>query len=270
MGHVMSDGDRSLMEAINDLPSMGDGLCRDILDLAWTSRLDLAPVGALVRDSRKGTWELTHDPVVGALACSEAARRLAPQEPEPDDTDGDGPEVDFFSAEGIARHNASVAAFAKPIKLAAEAMALETCEACVRFMSTPGTAANVLGAVLRGRIGADWEPSSDVGAGILVYGIVLKRLDRFDADFRPRPEPVEVIRSGTSDGSGISLVVRHLPASGEFEVVVERAGASLSERFPALRRPTYGMEVSDHAHAMAIAERLAERIEADGGASRGT
>lgn len=262
MSDMSNDG--GVQHVLDSLKSMDQEAFQKIVDNAWSMGLDMACLGQAIRQQYNATWDPRHDLVMGALTCAEALRGLAPVETETDEETGTDEEttdgMSVLTPEAIIRHNERIRAWVTPIKQAAENMPVETCEACIRFMSAPGTAAGFLGTLLRGRLEASWDADQDVAAGMRIYCIALERLDKYDVDFRPRPDPVEMLSSTTADG--MSMTVFYLPQPDEFQVVLSRGDSCLKETFPAGYRPTFGMEVSDHAQATAIAERLARLIEA--------
>ena len=100
---------------------------------------------------------------------------------------------------------------------------------------------------MKAGIGGDWDDEYNPGVGTAIFQEALKRLDVYDADFRPRPE-----RQSMGELEGAEVF--YLTDAGEYEVVV----GERSERFRALHRPKFGMDVDDVARAGRIAKALTD------------
>jgi hypothetical protein len=192
---------------------ISDERARRLLDEIWDRGLNMAGVGAMLRAESGEAWPLPWDAYAAATTLRKAVSRLKrgladpPEEPIPEDP----MDEDYWK-----QANARTRALFAPIEAAAKAMPKKTCKACIRFMRTPGVGANTLAEVLRGHVGVDWPASYNPGVGNIFYVEALERLDRYDPDFRPRPERIGMLRSVANDGTGMVLEVHYSNPKIEF------------------------------------------------------
>lgn len=62
-------------------------------------------------------------------------------------------------------------------------------------------------------------------------------------------------------GSDMKLVIDYLPETDKVTVRVSKGEIAEIEEFKPLYKPLFGLDVSDHAQALEIAEKLAQKIE---------
>lgn len=112
--------------------------------------------------------------------------------------------VEFLNAEGhisdewIAQHNAAVEKHRKLMKAHLDSLSDEECESIYHFMTSQWIGSNKMAAWWReSHPDAPWTEEEDVGSGILLYTLVLFRLDKYDPDFRRHPDD---IAADTEDG----------------------------------------------------------------------
>lgn len=142
-------------------------------------------------------------------------------------------------------HNAKVRAYWARIMPLIEAMTDDQCREVLRLGKDEGFSMNRIAERMKGLLGGDWDEPYNPGVGGAIYQEALTRLDEYDDDFRPRPE-----RQYMGEIAGADVF--YLTAEGEYEVVA----GDRRERFEALYRPKFGMDVDDVARAVRIGEAL--------------
>lgn len=161
-------------------------------------------------------------------------------------------EGSVLSREWIDEHNARVRAFRKEHYPRIEALTDEECRRIYARWTTPDEhmAANKIALEFRDQLGMTWPEESAVGIGMKLVHTVLVRLDEYDPDFRPRPEPEFIGDIG--DGS-----LWYLPAASRLRVVL----GDHHEDFRPTHAPKFGVDSSDMAVAYEVLERL-EKLDA--------
>lgn len=148
----------------------------------------------------------------------------------------------------IERHNKEVRAFRAKHFPRIKALTDDECRRIYERWTTPGInmTANLIALEFRDELGMTWEKSHAVGIGMEMIREVLVRLDEYDPDFRPRPEPQLISQVGDSS-------LYYLPATHMFRVEV----GNKAEEFRATHAPRFGVDVAD----LAMAEEVAARLE---------
>ena len=126
-----------------------------------------------------------------------------------------------------------------------KAMTDDQCREAIRFGHDEWLSMNQIAERMKAGIGGGWDDESNPAVGAAIFQEALERLDVYDADFRPRPE-----RQAMGEVEGAEVF--YLTAEGEYEVVV----GERSERFRALHRPKFGMDVDDVARVADISKAL--------------
>lgn len=152
--------------------------------------------------------------------------------------------------EDINAHNTKVAAFRAAHHPRLDALTDDECRRIHQWWTSRQTAANRLALEFREELGGTWPDDAAVAIGIKMLAVVLERLDEYDADFRPRPEPV-LVREYPGGGK-----VWYLPAEHRCRVVYHR----LQETFRPDWNPRFGLDVVDDERAQEIVQRLKERL----------
>nr|WP_250807442.1 hypothetical protein [Neorhizobium tomejilense] len=152
-----------------------------------------------------------------------------------------------LSREWIDEHNARVLAFRAEHYPRIEALTDEECRRIYARWTTldEHMAANKIALEFREELGMTWPDENAVGIGMKMIHTVLVRLDEYDPDFRPRPEPEFICELG--DGS-----LWYLPAASRLRV---RLG-DRHEDFRPTHAPRFGVDPSDMAAAYEALERL--------------
>lgn len=156
---------------------------------------------------------------------------------------------EFLNDDWIEAHNKRVAAFRKEHFPRIHALTDEECKRVYARWTDPTVdmAANRLALEFRDEFGMTWPQDHAIGVGIELIQTVLVRLDKYDPDFRPRPEPMEMGQIGEAQ-------LWYLPAEGKFRVEL----GDVSEEFRAIHSPKFGVDIDD----MAIAEEVVGRLTA--------
>ncbi len=106
-------------------------------------------------------------------------------------------------------------------------------------------AANKIALEFRKELGMTWPEDHAIGIGMKLIHTVLVRLDKYDPDFRPRPEPQYI--SAVEEGE-----LWFLPASGLLRVEL----GDLSAEFRPTYAPKFGVDAADMETAYEALDRL--------------
>ncbi|MCS4089227.1 hypothetical protein [Rhizobium sp. BK176] len=149
--------------------------------------------------------------------------------------------------EWIDAHNAKVAAFRAEHFPRIEALTDEECGRVYSRWATPGVgmSADRLALEFRSELGMTWPDSEAVAIGMKLVHAVLVRLDKYDPDFRPAPEPQFI--TNLDDAA-----LWYLPTSNRFRVDLEDRSAE----FRATNDPKFGIDSADLETAYTVLEEL--------------
>jgi hypothetical protein len=152
-----------------------------------------------------------------------------------------------LTPEWVAAHNAKVEAFRAEHFPRIEALTDDECERIYKRWTTPGLSlsANRLALEFRGELGMTWQDSEAVAIGLKLVHSILVRLDKYDPDFRPAPEPQFI-----ADIEDASLW--YVPISSQFRVELDDS----SEEFLATHDPKFGIDGADLEGAYRVLEEL--------------
>ena len=163
--------------------------------------------------------------------------------------DADDTQADEILSDGwIEAHNLRVEAFRAEHLPRIEALTDDECRRiCDRWDEASwDMSAARLAREFRDELGMTWPDDCADAIGLMLVPAVLRRLDRYDDDFRPWPEPQDM--GPIADGR-----LWYLPATHRFRVEL----TDLSAEFEATYRPRFGVDSTDMDQAYAAYEGLA-------------
>ncbi|WP_327211286.1 hypothetical protein [Rhizobium leguminosarum] len=154
----------------------------------------------------------------------------------------------MWTKQEITEHNARVEAFRAEHHPLIDAMSDALCRRIYMRWTAPGEDMNAekLALEFKDELQGTWPDSHGIGIGIKMLHVVLERLDKYDADFRPRPEPV-LMEKNFHGGR-----IWYLPAEGRCRVEYD----GRHETFRPDWNPRFGLDVVDQETALEILARL--------------
>jgi hypothetical protein len=158
----------------------------------------------------------------------------------------------MWTKQEIAEHNARVEAFRVEHYPRIEAMSDAECRRIYKRWTTPHEDMNAekLAREFKAELGGAWPDSHGIGIGIKILHVVLERLDEYDDDFRPCPDPV-LMEKNFHGGR-----IWYLPAEGRCRVEYD----GRHETFRPGWNPRFGLDVLDRKTALEVLGRLKSGI----------